>query len=434
MAMLGAGLPLWYARAVLAEKADEAAVREKKVGPNDTIQVGVIGTGDRFKGGLFHDVKRHKAFRIVACCDVDKKHLEGVAKMAEKEYKNEVARYGDFRELCARKDIDAVVIATPDHWHTLTAIAALRGGKDVYCEKPLTLTINEGKALLKVARETERVFQVGSQQRSDLYFRLACEVVRNGRLGKKLSIETRIGENPQGGPFKVESPPAELDYDFWLGQAPKEDYVKERVHYEFRWWQAYSGGKMTDWGAHHNDIAQWGLGMDQSGPVEVEAMGYEPEQRPYCYNHPRNFEITYRYANGSQVVCMGRGENGVLFTGEPIKQKGKPDISRWVFVDRGHIRASNEFILLEPLPSSATRLHVSHDHMGNFLDCVRSRKRPICDIEIGHRSVSVCHLGNIALKLKRKLKWDPAKEEFSSDEEANHLLSREMRSPWKLEA
>ncbi|TMQ32741.1 MAG: Gfo/Idh/MocA family oxidoreductase [Planctomycetota bacterium] len=147
MAMLGAGLPLWYARAVLAEKADEAAVREKKVGPNDTIQVGVIGTGDRFKGGLFHDVKRHKAFRIVACCDVDKKHLEGVAKMAEKEYKNEVARYGDFRELCARKDIDAVVIATPDHWHTLTAIAALRGGKDVYCEKPLTLTINEGKAL-----------------------------------------------------------------------------------------------------------------------------------------------------------------------------------------------------------------------------------------------------------------------------------------------
>ena len=276
MAMLGAGLPLWYARAVLAEKTDEAAVREKKVGPNDTIQVGVIGTGDRFKGGLFHDVKRHKAFRIVACCDVDKKHLEGVAKMAEKEYKNEVARYGDFRELCARKDIDAVVIATPDHWHTLTAIAALRGGKDVYCEKPLTLTINEGKALLKVARETERVFQVGSQQRSDLYFRLACEVVRNGRLGKKLSIETRIGENPQGGPFKVESPPAELDYDFWLGQAPKEDYVKERVHYEFRWWQAYSGGKMTDWGAHHNDIAQWGLGMDQSGPVEVEAMGYEP--------------------------------------------------------------------------------------------------------------------------------------------------------------
>jgi len=437
--MAAAGLPLWYAREVLA--SDEPAAREgaKKIGANDHIQIGVIGSGDRFNGGLFYDVKRHKQFVIVACCDVDKKHVNQVADKAQKEYKNEVARFGDFRELCARKDIDAVVVATPDHWHALAAIEAMKNKKDVYCEKPLTLTINEGKAMLKVARANDIVFQTGSQQRSDARFRMACELVRNGRLGKIRTVETRIGENPQGGPFKQEEPPAELNYDFWVGQTPLEPYCKQRCHYEFRWWQAYSGGKMTDWGAHHNDIAQWGLGMDGNGPVSVEAMGYPIETRPFCYNHPRNFEISYKYASGAEVVCMGRGENGILFVGEPeagtVDSRGRkrPGKDRWIFVDRGHIRASDEKLLKEPLPQDATRLYVSNDHMGNWLDCLRSRKRPICDVEVGHRSVTVCHLGNIALKLKRKLQWDPATQEFVGDTEANSMLSREMRSPWKLE-
>jgi len=438
MGLAAMGLPLWYAREALAYDQEVAFARAKKIGPNDKIQVGVIGSGDRFKGGLLGDVKRHPAFVIVACCDVDKKHVNGVADLAQKHYKNEVARYGDFREISARKDIDAMVVATPDHWHALAAIEAMKNKKDVYCEKPLTLTINEGKAMLKVARANDVVFQVGSQQRSDLLFRFACELVRNGRVAKDpkdLKIETRIGDNPQGGPFKQVDPPQELDYAFWLGQTPDAPYCKERVHYEFRWWQAYSGGKMTDWGAHHNDIAQWALGMDESGPVEVDAMGYPTETRPLCYNHPRNFEITYKYANGAQVTCMAKGENGVLFTGKTPERRrqGPPPTAPWIFVDRGHIHASDERMLVEPLGSNATRLYVSNDHMGNWLECIRSRKRPICDIEIGHRSVTVCHLGNIALKLKRKLKWDPAKEEFDGDDEANGLLSREMRSPWKLE-
>jgi predicted dehydrogenase len=439
MAMAAAGLPLWYARAALAFDQEVARARGKKFGPNDRIQIGVIGSGDRFNGGLFYDVKRHKPFVIVACCDVDKKHVNQVADKAQKEYKNEVARYSDYRELCARKDIDAVIVATPDHWHALAAIEAMKNKKDVYCEKPLTLTVNEGKAMLKAARANETVFQTGSQQRSDRLFHLACELVRNGRLGKIRTIETRIGENPQAGPFKREEAPAELDYNFWLGPTPLEPYCKQRCHYEFRWWEAYSGGKMTDWGAHHNDIAQWGLGMDGSGPSSVEAMGYQIETRPLCYNHPRNFEITYKYASGAELICTGRGENGVLFVGEPEKatvdsrgrrQRGK---DRWIFVDRGHIRASDEKLLKEPLPTNATQLEVSNDHMGNWLDCLRSRQRPICDVEIGYRSVTVCHLGNIALKLRRKLNWDPAKEEFVGDAEANSMLSREMRAPWKIE-
>ncbi|HEV3081430.1 MAG TPA: Gfo/Idh/MocA family oxidoreductase [Gemmataceae bacterium] len=452
MGLAAMGLPLWYAREALAYDQEVAFARAKKIGANDKIQVGVIGSGDRFKGGLLGDVKRHPAFVIVACCDVDKKHVNGVADLAQKHYKNEVARYGDFREISARKDIDAMVVATPDHWHALAAIEAMKNKKDVYCEKPLTLTINEGKAMLKVARANDVVFQVGSQQRSDLLFRFACELVRNKRLGelKHLRIETRIGDNPQGGPFKQEQPPAELDYNFWLGQVPEAPYCKERVHYQFRWWQDYSGGKMTDWGAHHNDIAQWALGMDGNGPVSVDAMGYPIETRPLCYNHPRNFEITYAYANGAELTCMAGDprydalghqpalsrQNGVLFIGkrpDPPRKGAPAPPAPWIFVDRGNIHASHEGLLVGPLGANATRLEVSGDHMGNWLDCIRSRKRPICDIEIGHRSVTVCHLGNIALKLKRKLKWDPAKEEFDGDDEANGMLSREMRSPWKLE-
>jgi predicted dehydrogenase len=439
LGMAAAGLPLWYARQALAFDQEVALDRTKKIGPNDRIQIGVIGSGDRFKGGLFHDVKRHKPFVIVACCDVDKQHVNQVADKAQKEYKNEVVRTSDFRELCARKDIDAVVVATPDHWHALAAIEAMKNKKDVYCEKPLTLTISEGKAMVKVARANDIVFQTGSQQRSDARFRLACELVRNGRLGKIRTIETRIGENPQGGPFQQEEPPSEFDYEFWLGPTPLEPYCKQRCHYEFRWWQAYSGGKMTDWGAHHNDIAQWGLGMDSSGPISVETMGYPIEARALCYNHPRNFEITYKYANGTELICMGRGLNGVLFVGEPepetVTPKGKKQRGRdrWIFVDRGHIRASDEKLLKEPLPKDANSLYVSNDHMGNWLDCLRSRKRPICDVEVGHRSVTVCHLGNISLKLKRKLEWDPGTEKFVSDNEASSMLTREMRSPWKLD-
>ena len=330
--------------------------------------------------------------------------------------------YKDYRELLDNKDIQAVTIATPDHWHALVAVEALRKGKDVYCEKPLTLTIAEGQFLVKVAKETGRIFQVGSQQRSDARFRMACELVRNGRLGKVKLVETRIGgiDPTKVGPFKEEPAPEGLDWDLWLGPAPQVPYIAQRCHYEFRWWYDYSGGKMTDWGAHHNDIAQWGLGMDESGPVEVQAAGYY-DRRPNCYNVHTDFTVHYRYANSTDLLCTSAGENGIRFIGED---------GSWIFVSRGTINASSPK-LLEPLPSGAKRLYSSQNHMRNFLDGVRTRKTTICPAEIGFRSVTVCHIGVIALRTGKHLKWDPVAQRFD-DDEANSMLSRPMRGPWKL--
>ncbi len=434
---VGAGLPAWYARELLA--ADNPAAGK------DGIVMGAIGIGSPQSRGraIMRDALGKEGVRYVAVCDVDAHHREQAVKDVKKaadDFKkpaSDIKAYEDFRELLDRKDITAITIATPDHWHALVAIDALRKGKDVYCEKPLTLTIAEGIALTKVAKETGRIFQVGSQQRSDARFRLACELVRNGRIGKLKTVETRIGGNPKGGPFKVEAPPEGLNWDFWLGPTPKVEYVKQRCHYEFRWWYDYSGGKMTDWGAHHNDIAQWGIGMDESGPVEVEAIGEEPSHQPNSYNcHPR-FLVTYTYANGVKLLCSDRQlpnsletkhDNGILFVGEENK---------WIFVNRGNILASDgdqktSKLLNEPLTNDATRLYVSTNHMQNFVDGVRSRKACICTADVGHRSVTVCHIGAIALRTGRKLKWDPVKQQFD-DADANKMLSREMRSPWKLE-
>src|SRR5438094_930750 len=282
-AMAAAGLPAWYARELLAAD-DEKAAKTKAIAANDKIIMGAIGIGSPQSRGtaIMGDARRQKGVEYVAVCDVDGRHLERGAKMIGPD----CAKFKDFRELLDRKDINAVTIAVPDHWHALIAIDALRKGKDVYCEKPLTLTITEGKAVVKVAQQTGRVFQVGSQQRSDRRFRLACELVHNGRLGKIKTVETRIGANPTCQPIPVAEIPKELDWNFWLGPAPKADYVERRDSesrvvncrhpYEFRWFYEYSGGKMTDWGAHHNDIAQWGLGMDGNGPVAIEATGTPP--------------------------------------------------------------------------------------------------------------------------------------------------------------
>ena len=427
---VGAGLPEWYAREVLADEDARTAPTKKAVAANDRIVMGAIGIGSPQSRGLqlLGDVRPHKGVQYVAVCDVDKSHRERAAKIIG----GDCAKYHDFRELLDRKDIDAVTIAVPDHWHALIAIDAMKKGKDVYGEKPLALTISEGRAMVTVARKTNRVFQTGSMQRSDARFRLACELVRNGRLGKIKTVETRIGDNPRSPALPKADVPKGLDWDFWLGPAPKVEYVElkkgnhvfTRCHYEFRWWYEYSGGKMTDWGAHHNDIAQWGLGMDESGPVAVESEGEQPSKKPNSYNCHPHFKVTYTYASGTKLLCMSDGRNGIKFEGE----NGK-----WIFVDRGHIEASDGKLLKEPLPKDHDQLYVSNDHMGNFFDCMRSRKRPICDVEIGHRSVTVCHIGVISLRTGKKLQWDPAKESFIGDEGANRWLSREMRAPWKLE-
>jgi predicted dehydrogenase len=433
-AMAATGLPVWYAKEVLADFEIKAA-DDKKPDANDKLVMGAIGIGSPQSRGraIAGDALRTKQVQYVAVCDVDANHrkraVEDMAKANQ-----EVKDYEDYRELLDNKDIQAVTIATPDHWHAIIAIAAMKKGKDVYCEKPLALTIAESQAIVKVAEKTGKVFQVGSMQRSDGRFRLACELVRNGRIGKIKTVETRIGANPKGT-FKVAPVPDGLNWDFWQGPTPKVDYVVQRCHYEFRWWYEYSGGKMTDWGAHHNDIAQWGLGMDKSGPTEVEGTGEEPSKEPNSYNcHPK-FKVTYTYANGTKLVCADtqlegsadpkdkKHDNGILFVGEDGK---------WIFVSRGEISGSDKALIDEKLPETATRLYASNNHMANFLDCIKSRKPTICTAEVGHRSVSVCHIGVIATRLGKKFKWDPVKEE-SDNKDANAMLSREMRKPWKLE-
>jgi predicted dehydrogenase len=467
-ALTAAGLPVWFAREILAADEEKKAA-QKRPAANDRIVMGAIGIGSPQSRGraIAQDAINTKlGAQFVAVCDVDRRHRERAAKEFQ-EKGMDVEQYSDFRQLLDRKDIEAVNIAVPDHWHALIAIDALRKGKDVYCEKPLTLTIAEGQAVVKVAKETGRVFQVGSMQRSDGRFRLACELVRNGRIGKVVRVETRIGANPTSPSLPEVPVPEGLDWDFWLGPAPKVAYIEKmiekkvekngktqvetqtwtRCHYEFRWWYEYSGGKMTDWGAHHNDIAQWGLGMDDSGPIAVVAEGEEPSRDPNRYNCHPTFKVTYTYANGAELVCAHtqlpgavdpretvkkdkdgkerkeRHDNGVLFAGEGGK---------WIFVSRGILTASDPKLIEEPLPGDAKRLYHSDNHMANFLSCMRSRKETIVPAEVGHRSVTVCHIGVIALRTGKKLKWDPVTERFD-DAEANKLLSREMRDPWKLE-
>jgi len=418
-----AGLPLWFAGEASAHAQEMAGARTRKVAANENIQFGAIGVGGS-RGGYsqgLNDTRgaaSKQGCKVIAICDIDQQHLnEGAAAFG-----SDTAKYGDFRELLARRDIDAVVIGTPDHWHIPIAIAALRAGKDVYCEKPLTLTIDEGKKLVQVAHQTKRVFQVGSQQRSDARFRLACELVRNGRIGKITKVTAHLPTGPTGGPFEPKPVPSDFNYDMWLGQAPQADYYPERTHGNFRWCLDYSGGMMTDWGAHHNDIAQWGLGMDRSGPVSVQGFGKGPDIGVDCYNTFPEFDIYSTYANGVVLHTTNKGENGVTFEGE----------NGTIFVSRGTITASDPKLLDEPLSSSATRLYASDDHMQNFVDCIRSRKQPICDVEIGHRSATVCHLGNISLRLGgRKLTWDPARETFVGDREATAMLSRVPRKTYR---
>ena len=397
--------------------------------PNDQPAVGLIGCGGMGRG----DGKNASRFgRIVALCDVD----DARTGEAKKQWPD-ATTYKDFRKLLERKDLQVVICGTVDHWHTLVSMAAMRAGKDVYCEKPLTLTIDEGKRLVETARKTNRILQTGSQQRSDKNFRNACELVRNGRIGKLKHVTVFLPAGRREGPFQVSPVPAGFDWDTWLGPTPKVDYVKERTHLTFRYWWDYSGGTMTDWGAHHNDIVLWGLGLERSGPVEIEGKSLV-EMIPGGFTAASEYEVTYTYANGVTHSC--KSTTGDTWSGGIADKTGQrhgvkfEGADGWIWVTRGKIEASKPELLTEPLPSSAERLYVSNDHMGNFFECVRSRKQPICDVEIGHRSASVCHLGVIAIRLGRKLKWDPAKEQFVGDKDAAKFVAREMRRPWTYEA
>lgn len=400
--------------------------------PNERWRIGAIGM--RYQGTVI--AKKALAYGdVVALCDCDR----AVAEKAKADFGGKAVLYGDHRDMLARDDLDVITIGTPDHWHTAMVIDACRAGKDVYCEKPLTLTIDEGKQLTRVVRATGRVVQVGSWQRSDHRFRLACEMVRQGRIGQLRRVDVVLGPNKTGGPFRESTPPPQLDWDRWQGQTPAVPYIKERCHYTFRWWYEYSGGQMTDWGAHHLDIAQWGIGAEASGPVRVEGSASYPNV-PNGYNVATRFEARYHYANGVVLSVKDRGRNGILFTGSDGR----------LFVNRGTIAgAPVEALAGRPLPRDAFRLY-AHDnldrpprqgkldaiknHMGNFYDCVASRQLPISDVFSQHRSVTVCHLGNIAMRLGRPLAWDPRREQFIGDAEADGLLARPQRDGYRIEA
>lgn len=413
-------LPKWF--------IDECAAQAPSATPksaNDLPGIALIGCGNRGRG-VAKDATRFG--RMVAVCDLDDAQLA----LAKKIWP-EAATHKDFRDVVTRKDVDVIVCGTVDHWHTLVSIAAMRAGKDVYCEKPLTLTIDEGKHLVKAVKQTKRVLQTGSQQRSDKNFRLACELVRNGRIGKLANVEVWLPSGRREGPFQKSPVPEGFNWDMWQGSTPALDYVKERSHVTFRYWWDYSGGTMTDWGAHHNDIALWGIGADRSGPVEIEAKPLV-EMIPGGFSAHSEYEVQYKYANGVIHSCRSTPANA--WNGSVLDKAGQQHgvkfigSNGWVWVTRGNIQASDPELLKTEFGGKDKRLYVSNDHMGNFFDCIRSRKAPVCEAEIGHRSVTVCHLGVLALRHGRNLKWDPKKEQFVGDKEANSWLAREMRKPW----
>ena len=385
--------------------------------PSNRITIGSVGVG----GMGTSDMKGFKGnpnAEVVAICDVDAGHRKEACKIAGLDTKSS---YNDFRELLARDDIDAVVVAAPDHWHVPLSIAAVRAGKDVYCEKPLTLTIAEGRALADEVRRYGRILQTGSQQRSSDNFRFACELVRNGRIGKVHTVRVGVpGNNRTCEPTWTPEPvPEGFDYDLWLGPAPWAPYHHQRCHYEFRFLLDYSGGQPTNWGAHHLDIAQWGLGMDNSGPVEIVGNGEFPTSGLFTTATKVCFEATY--ANGVKLICQTGGSN-TRFEGA----------DGWVDVSRGDLKTLPESLKKEIIGPDEIHLYQSRDHKQNFLDCIKSRKDPIAGAETGHRSATLCHLGNIAMLLGRKLKWDPDKERFINDSAADSMLARGMRAPWRL--
>ncbi len=392
--------------------------------PSERIRLGFIGNGTQGRYLLGNCLKRPNVV-VTAVADVDTTRRENARKTIHEHYAKAggsttpgtCQAFADFRDLLARSDVDAVVIATPDHWHAFIGILAARAGKDIYCEKPLTQTIHEARALVKAVRKHRRVFQVGSMQRSSREFRRACQLVRNGAIGTVQNIEVGVG-----GPGRwcdLPTQPAEpgLDWNFWLGPAPWRGYNAELsprgVHTHFPNWRSYreyGGGMITDWGAHHFDIVQWALGMDESGPVEII-----PPSAPNAQSGVR-----FRYASGVPVVHTPG--NGITFHGS----EGR------ILVNRGKFESTPESLVEIPLESHKIQLQESNDHIGNWLECIVTRKRPICDVEVGARTVTVCHLANLAYWNGQRLEWDPEEESFVNGHGDNAWRDRIYREPWSL--
>jgi predicted dehydrogenase len=374
--------------------------------------MGFVGTGGRGRLNM-RVLMGETDVQVVAVCDVDARHREKARIQAGLSANS---AYNDFRELLALGDIDAVVISTPDHWHVPIAAAAARAGKDIYCEKPLTLTIAEGRSLCDQVRRYNRVFGVGSQQRSEGVFHLACELVHSGKIGALNIIKVGLPGSRSIGPQPVMPVPEGFDYDMWLGPAPWKPYTRARCHGRFRHIFDYSGDKFIDWGAHHLDIVQMALGADDSGPVEIVGAGQFPVDG--IYDTAVSYSVDHTYADGTLVNASTSHRGGIMFEGT----EGS------VFVNRGIIETQPRSIL----QAGQLQRYNRPTHHRNFLDCVKSRRDPAAPVEAGHRSATVCHLGNIAMLLGRKLRWDPVAERFINDLTAERMIKRSMRTPWRL--
>jgi predicted dehydrogenase len=392
--------------------------------PSNKITLGFIGTGDHGRAVNLASMLTQPDAEVVALCDVDQKHLQLAAKQVEAHTGNAFPKaglYGDWRAVIGRTDIDAIVISTPDHWHTPIAMAAVRAGKDVICEKP-TLTIREGQLLAGAVRRYGRIYQASTEDRAlPMYHRMA-ELVRNGAIGKLHTIRVQLPRGDRKFVELREDPvPKELDYEMWLGPAPYAPYQPERVHFHWRWVQDYSGGMLTDWGAHQVDTAQWANNTELTGPTSVEGTC---EFGKGLYNTAWDFRLDYRYQNGVRLQIENTG-TGLRFEGD----KGWVGNTAW----RRPVEASHPEILDAIVPPEGVHLYTepAREHR-NFLDCVRSRREPYFPVEKLHRLSSILHCGNIALKLGRKLGWNPEREEFVDDAAANRLCARALREPWHL--
>ncbi|MCB0689428.1 MAG: Gfo/Idh/MocA family oxidoreductase [Saprospiraceae bacterium] len=421
-----------------------------KNAPSNKINIGQIGCGRIARGHDLPGTMQHDVARIVSVADVDIKRANEGKELVEKYYREkmksdqyvDVKVYQDYREMLLDKDIDAVIISTPDHWHAQPAIEAALAGKDIYLQKPTSLTITEGRALADVVRLKGTVLQMGTQQRSSPQFRIAAELVRNGRIGRLQTVRIGLPGDP-AGPDAPEMPvPENLDYNMWLGSTPEAYYSEIRVHpqsgYDRPGWlrcEQFGAGMITGWGQHHIDSAHWGMNTEYTGPEEIEAVAEFP--RSGLWNVHGDFMVKARYDDDIMMFISGGYTNGIRYEGT----------DGWIFVSRGNYQAtasdpssqaesakaldaSDPAILTSKIGPDETHLYVSDEQHGNWLDCIQSRKQPISPAEVGHRACSVCLVSQIAMKLDRKLFWDPANERFRGDDEANAMLSRSQRAPW----
>jgi predicted dehydrogenase len=393
--------------------------------PSNKIVMGAIGVGGMGRGDLGGFLGDSRV-RVVGVCDVDRKHQERAKSMVDGRYKNQDCKtYLDYRELIGRGDLDAVMTARPDHWHALPSIAAAKAGCDIHGQKPFSRSIREGRAMCDAVQRYGRIWQTGSQQRSEGRFRLACELVVNGRIGKVHRVEVGLPTGRGGGKTDPVSPPGGLDWDFWLGPAPQRPYQGFGPHWNWRWILDYSGGQLTDWCGHHVDIAHWGLGLDRTGPVKIEPIrAVYPTDGLYDVPTEYHFECTYKTGVVISVANNRVHAQGAKWIGE----RG------WVYVKRGKIDAEPKSLLRDKIGPGETRLYVSGGHKRNFIDCVLSRKETICPAEIGHRSISVGLLGEIAMLTGRTIHFDPDTEQIRNDPGAAALLGRSYREPWQLSA